>query len=139
MSLKTYLLLVVATASQSVSAQQAIAHSYIKTKVFTSTDGGKAREHYDYDNGLGDITQQVDVNVSPSGKSLVTLTEYDDQRRAVKKWLPHQAPPALSWMSRVSRLQRANPPKTTVILIRNMVMSNHLKASWCRNICPERT
>ncbi len=60
--------------------------SYNKSRVYTSANTWL--DKVEYENGLGDIVQQQDLGVTPQGKDLVTLTEYDDFRRVSKAWLP---------------------------------------------------
>ena len=45
-------------------------------------------DHIDYDNGIGDVYQQVDIGITPGHQDLVTLHEYDSHRRPYRVWLP---------------------------------------------------
>lgn len=63
-------------------------YSYVRSRTMTNASGTTWLDHYDYDNGLGQVYQQVDVGITPQGNSLVTLHEYDDQRRPWRTWLP---------------------------------------------------
>jgi len=63
-------------------------YSYVQSRTMTNANGTTWLDHYDYDNGLGQVYQQVDVGITPQGNSLVTLHEYDDQRRPWRTWLP---------------------------------------------------
>lgn len=60
--------------------------SYNKSRVYTSADTWL--DKVEYENGLGDVVQRQDLGLTPQGKDLVTLTEYDDFRRVSKAWLP---------------------------------------------------
>ncbi len=62
--------------------------SSISSKVFTQSDGKSGIETIVYDNGLGDIVQEVSVGITPSENNLIVQHEYDDYRREVKTWLP---------------------------------------------------
>ena len=60
----------------------------IVQKTYTDADTTKYMESRVYGNGLGDIIEEVQVGVTPSGKDLVVLKEYDAFRRMSKNWLP---------------------------------------------------
>ena len=62
--------------------------SYIRTRTFTQPTGTSWLDRADYDNGLGDLYQQVDAGITPGHRSLVTLHEYDSHRRPWRTWLP---------------------------------------------------
>lgn len=71
--------------SLTISAQD---WSYVKTRTMTNAGGTTYLDHFDYDNGLGQTHQQIDVNFTPNHNNLVTLIEYDDYRRPAQVWLP---------------------------------------------------
>ena len=74
--------------SLQVSHGQSVDYSYVRSRTMTNVGGTAWLDHYDYDNGLGQLYQQVDVGITPNHQSLVTLHEYDDQRRPWRTWLP---------------------------------------------------
>lgn len=63
-------------------------YSYIRTRTFTKADGTSSLDRLQYDNGLGDLHQEVAVGITPQRKSLVVLHEYDIHRRPLHTWLP---------------------------------------------------
>ena len=85
--MKRLLILFLSCLSIQVSHSQTD-YSYVRSRTMTDADGTTWLDHYDYDNGLGQLYQQVDVGITPQGNSLVTLHEYDDQRRPWRTWLP---------------------------------------------------
>ena len=82
-----YILLLFCLSLQASNAQTTD-YSYVRSRTMTNAGGTTWLDHYDYDNGLGQVYQQVDVGITPQGNSLVTLHEYDDQRRPWRTWLP---------------------------------------------------
>ena len=62
--------------------------SYVLSRTVTAADGSACLDHVDYDNGLGQIHERVDVGASPGGADLVTLQEYDGHGRPSHAWLP---------------------------------------------------
>lgn len=60
----------------------------ITSRTYTTSDASSYIVQKVYDNGLGDVVEEVSVGITPSGKDLVTLHEYDAYRRPVRKWLP---------------------------------------------------
>ena len=62
--------------------------SYVKTRTMTNAGGTSYLDRISYDNGLGQIYQEVQVGITPSHKNLVTLHEYDAFRRPEYVWLP---------------------------------------------------
>ena len=67
---------------------QTVDWSYVRTRTMTDSDGSTYLDRYSYDNGLGQLYQDVLVGITPSHKSLATLHEYDDFRRPEYVWLP---------------------------------------------------
>ncbi len=65
---------------------QKVAGSSITTRTHTAKD--KYISNTVYDNGLGDVIEEVAEGVTPNGGDLVTLHEYDKYRREIKTWLP---------------------------------------------------
>ena len=67
---------------------QSSAYSYVRTRTMTNASATAWIDHIDYDNGIGDVYQQVDVGITPGHQDLVTLHEYDSHRRSYRVWLP---------------------------------------------------
>lgn len=67
---------------------QNIGGACITSLTYTTSDASSYIVQKVYDNGLGDVVEEVSVGITPSGKDLVTLHEYDAYRRPVRKWLP---------------------------------------------------
>ena len=63
-------------------------YSYVLSRTVTAADGSACLDHVDYDNGLGQIHERVDVGAAPGGADLVTLQEYDGHGRPSHAWLP---------------------------------------------------
>ncbi|SEA74912.1 RHS repeat-associated core domain-containing protein [Prevotella sp. tc2-28] len=81
----SYLLLTLL--SVSIHAQDAN-WSYVKTRTMTNAVGTAYLDRISYDNGLGQVYQDVQAGITPSHKNLVTLHEYDAFRRPEYVWLP---------------------------------------------------
>lgn len=62
--------------------------SFIHTRTYISESGDEWKDHYDYDNGLGYVSMQVDKGASSLHNDLVKLSEYNQFGRLSKKWLP---------------------------------------------------
>ena len=86
--MRRYYLILLASGLSVMTFAQSSSHSYVKSRTITNASATTWLDHIDYDNGLGDLYQQVDVNITPGGNSLVTLHEYDGHRRPYRKWLP---------------------------------------------------
>ena len=67
---------------------QSSAYSYVRTRSMTNADASAWNDHIDYDNGLGQIYQQVEAGVTPDHQDLVSLHEYDGHLRPYRTWLP---------------------------------------------------
>ena len=67
---------------------QSSAYSYLRTRTMTNASATAWIDHIDYDNGIGDVYQQVDIGITPGHQDLVTLHEYDSHRRPYRVWLP---------------------------------------------------
>ena len=76
---------------------QKVAGSSITTRMYLAKD--KYIANTVYDNGLGDIVEEVAEGVTPNGSDLVTLHEYDKYRREVKVWLPTEIKSSGSYIS----------------------------------------
>ena len=75
------------TFAVSIKAQYT-AGSSITSRTNLQASGSKAIEQRVYDNGLGDIVQEVQSYPGSSLKSVVVHHEYDELRRKTKTWLP---------------------------------------------------
>ena len=60
----------------------------ISKNYVSATDTSKYIETRVYDNGLGDVAEEIQVGVTPDKKDLVVLHEYDEFRRKTNVWLP---------------------------------------------------
>ena len=67
---------------------QDVPGSSIVSRTRLSSDGTRAVVQRVYDNGLGDVVQEVRSFPGSSLPDLVVHHEYDDYRRRVKTWLP---------------------------------------------------
>lgn len=63
-------------------------YSYVLSRTMTKADGKKSLDHVDYDNGLGQIYQSVDVGIARNNADLVSLQEYDGHGHPLRSWLP---------------------------------------------------
>ena len=70
-----------------VSAQETEG-SNIVSRTLLESDGSKKIEQRVYDNGLGDVVQEVQSFIGSSLPSIVVHHEYDSYRRRTKTWLP---------------------------------------------------
>ena len=62
--------------------------SNIVSRTLLLSDGSKKIEQRVYDNGLGDVVQEVQSFIGSSLPSIVVHHEYDSYRRRTKTWLP---------------------------------------------------
>jgi len=67
---------------------QGAAGSSIVSRTLLSSDSTMMLERRVYDNGLGDIVQEVQSFPGSSLPSVVTHHEYDEHRRKTRTWLP---------------------------------------------------
>ena len=67
---------------------QDVAGSNIVSRTFLSADETKAIEQRFYDNGMGDIVQEVLSYPGSTLPSVIVHHEYDEYRRRTKTWLP---------------------------------------------------
>ncbi len=72
--------------------------SYVMTRTMTNSSASAWLDHIEYDTGLGLVMEQVDVGITPSGNTLMSLIEYDSHQRPVRQWLPAVFSDA-SWQS----------------------------------------
>lgn len=61
--------------------------NYVLTHTALSADGKQYRDVAQYLDGLGRTSLLLEKNVTPAGKSLFSLQEYDGNGRPYKKWL----------------------------------------------------
>ena len=88
MSLRCVLLsFLMAVFTPPVSSQE-MEGSNIVSRTLLLSDGSKAIEQRVYDNGLGDVIQEVQSYPGSSLPSVVVRHEYDEYRRKTKTWLP---------------------------------------------------
>ena len=88
MIMRRHILLLLICGLSAIAFAQSSTYSYVMSRTKTDTGTNAWLDHIDYDNGLGDVYQQVDVDITPGGNSLVTLHEYDEHRRPLRTWLP---------------------------------------------------
>lgn len=62
--------------------------NYIHTRTMTNESGSTYLDYIDYFDGLGRLTQSVQAGITPTGKDLITLQQYDDYDRESNTWLP---------------------------------------------------
>ncbi|WP_291529212.1 DUF6443 domain-containing protein [Bacteroides sp. UBA939] len=62
--------------------------NYILARTYTNDTGTKYLDNIQYFDGLGRPVQTVQRKITPTGKDLVTLQEYDAFGRASNTWLP---------------------------------------------------
>ncbi len=88
MSLRHFFLCIWMTAIISPSLGQTEAGSSIVSRTVLSDDGLNTAEHCVYDNGLGDVIEEVQSWPGTSLPDLVVRHEYDEFRRRTNTWLP---------------------------------------------------
>lgn len=85
--MRTYIIFIaLALAALQAQAQTKGKYSFNKSRIYQTATTWI--DHVEYDNGLGDVCQKIDVGASPKKEDLVILTEYDEYRRVSKQWLP---------------------------------------------------
>ncbi|MCQ2216552.1 MAG: RHS repeat-associated core domain-containing protein [Bacteroidales bacterium] len=62
--------------------------SNITSTIYTQAGEKACLKSIVYDNGLGDIVQEVSVGVTPAKQNLVLQHDYDSNRREIRTWLP---------------------------------------------------
>ena len=62
--------------------------NYIRKRVYQNEDATRYLDILNYYNGIGQLIQTIQKGVTPTGKDLVTLQEYDIVGRHTKSWLP---------------------------------------------------
>ena len=63
-------------------------HNYLRTRTMTAKDGSSYMENIQYFDAFGRLHESIDVGITPTGKDLATLIEYDEFGRENKNWLP---------------------------------------------------
>lgn len=63
-------------------------HNSLRTRIMTAKDGSSYIENVQYFDAFGRLYESIDVGITPTGKDLATLIEYDEFGREKKKWLP---------------------------------------------------
>ena len=67
---------------------QDVPGSNIVSRTLLSSDGTRAVEQRVYDNGLGDVVQEIQSYPGSTLPSIVIHHEYDEYRRRTRNWLP---------------------------------------------------
>ena len=62
--------------------------NYIQKRVYQNENATKHLDILNYYNGIGQLVQTIQKEVTPTGKDLVELQEYDIVGRQTKSWLP---------------------------------------------------
>ena len=88
MSLRPLLLSILMTLFILPVSGQETAGSNIVSRTLLLSDGSKSIEQRVYDNGLGDIVEEVQSYPGSSLPSTVVRHEFDEYRRKTKTWLP---------------------------------------------------
>lgn len=87
--MKKYILAIVYLIYSICVLSQSQDQNYIKTRTMVDeTDQNKYLDVIEYFDGLGRLTQTVQVGITPAHNSLVTLQEYDMYGRECATWLP---------------------------------------------------
>ena len=82
-----YLYVLLASSIGSVCAQTPSGSSIV-SRTFLSSDGSMKLVQRAYDNGLGDIVQEIRSFSGSTLPSVVVHHEYDEYRRKTRSWLP---------------------------------------------------
>lgn len=88
MSLRQIILCVLMTTVIAPARGQNAAGSNIVSRTVLSSDTARVLEQRVYDNGLGDVIQEVQSWPGSSLPSLAVRHDYDDYRRLTRTWLP---------------------------------------------------
>ena len=88
MSLRQIILCILMTIVIVPARGQSSAGSSIVSRTVLSSDTTRVLEQRVYDNGLGDVVQEVQSWPGSSLPSLVVRHDYDDYRRKTRSWLP---------------------------------------------------
>lgn len=96
------ILLVFLTSSfvTNTKAQETTVGSNIVSRTMLSSDSARVLEQHVYDNGLGDVIQEVQSWPGSSLPDLVVHHEYDEYRRKTRSWLPITSSTNGSFVSR---------------------------------------
>ena len=87
------------------------AGSNIASRTKLQATGNKAIEQRVYDNGLGDIVQEVQSYPGSTLKSVVVNHEYDELRRKTKSWQPVYSSTGSDFVSNVAALANSQYKK----------------------------
>lgn len=96
---RIYLLLSLLLCQLLCMSQVSTSQNYISARTYTSADRSGCREQVVYYDGLGRPSQIVDRSITPDGKDIVSLQEYDDQGRKLRTWLPAKSAGNGSYMN----------------------------------------
>ena len=88
MKRKFYLSLLISALSVLPASAQDTGYNYVGTRTMTAENISSYIEKTQYLDGLGRLSQEVLSGITPSGKDLVTLHEYDNLGRDGMLWLP---------------------------------------------------
>ena len=80
------------------------AGSDIISRTMLSADGKKMIEQRVFDNGLGDIVQEIQSYPGSTLKSVIIGHEYDELRRKTKTWLPVTSSSGSNFVNNISAL-----------------------------------
>lgn len=80
------------------------AGSDIISRTMLSADGKKMIEQRVFDNGLGDIVQEIQSYPGSTLKSVIISHEYDELRRKTKTWLPVVSSSGNNYVNNISTL-----------------------------------
>lgn len=83
-----FLFITLGILSGCIKGQVSSNQTYIRTQTYITADKQKSLERIVYYDGLGRPLESVNKGVTPDGKDLVTLQEYDQFGRESYSWLP---------------------------------------------------
>ena len=67
---------------------QSQSQNYIQTKTFLDEDGLTFLRHIDYYNGLGVVSETVDVGGNTTQTPIITRTDYNSLLKPIFQWIP---------------------------------------------------
>ena len=67
---------------------QSSSQNYIRTQTMLNSSGNTYLDNIQYYDGLGRPSQHIQKGITPSNSNLITIQEYDNFGREIKKWLP---------------------------------------------------
>ena len=88
MRLRCVILYILLTMFMAPVSGQETEGSNIVSRTLLLSDGSKKIEQRVYDNGLGDVVQEVQSFIGSTLPAIVVHHEYDAYRRRTKTWLP---------------------------------------------------